>query len=29
MFAEVLENEKNEHLNVHPEYLNLSGISAH
>jgi aryl-phospho-beta-D-glucosidase BglC (GH1 family) len=29
MFAEILENEKNEHLDVHPEYLNLPGISAH
>jgi endoglucanase len=29
MFAEILENEKNEHLTVHPEFLNLPGISAH
>ncbi|MGC1461677.1 MAG: cellulase family glycosylhydrolase [Terracidiphilus sp.] len=29
MFADILENEKNEHLNVHPELLNLPGISAH
>jgi endoglucanase len=29
MFAEILENEKNEHLVVHPEYLQLAGISAH
>jgi len=29
MFAEILENEKNEHLTVHPEYLDLPGISAH
>jgi endoglucanase len=29
MFAEILENEKNEHLTVHPEYLELPGISAH
>ena len=29
MFAEVLENEKNEHVIVHPEYLDLPGISAH
>jgi endoglucanase len=28
MFAEILENEKNEHLTVHPEYLELPGISA-
>jgi endoglucanase len=29
MFAEILENEKNEHLTVHPEFLALPGISAH
>jgi endoglucanase len=29
MFAEILENEKNEHLTVHPEFLQLPGISAH
>jgi len=29
MFAEILENEKNEHLTVHPEYLHLPGIAAH
>jgi endoglucanase len=29
MFAEILENEKNEHLTVHPEYLELPGITAH
>jgi endoglucanase len=29
MFAEILENEKNEHVNVHPEYLGLPGITAH
>jgi endoglucanase len=29
MFAEILENEKNEHVSVHPEYLELPGISAH
>jgi hypothetical protein len=29
MFAEILENEKNEHVTVHPEYLELPGISAH
>ena len=29
MFAEILENEKNEHLTVHPEYLHLPGITAH
>jgi len=29
MFAEILKNEKNEHLVVHPEYLQLSGISPH
>jgi endoglucanase len=29
MFAEILENEKNEHVTVHPEYLDLPGISAH
>lgn len=28
MFAEILENEKNEHVNVHPEYLGLPGITA-
>jgi hypothetical protein len=28
-FAEVIENEKNEHLAVHPEYLQLPGISPH
>ena len=28
-FAELLENEKNEHLAVHPEYLQLPGISPH
>ncbi len=29
MFAQIIENEKNEHLDVHPEYLNLPGISVH
>jgi endoglucanase len=29
MFAEILENEKNEHLTVHPEFLALPGITAH
>jgi hypothetical protein len=29
MFAEILENEKNEHLAIHPEYLQLPGITAH
>ena len=29
IFAEMLENEKNEHITVHPEYLNLPGITAH
>lgn len=29
MFAEILENEKNEHVTVHPEFLELPGISAH
>ena len=29
MFAEILENEKNEHVTVHPEYLDLPGVSAH
>ena len=29
IFAEILENEKNEHIIVHPEYLNLPGITAH
>lgn len=29
IFAEILENEKNEHVTVHPEYLKLPGISAH
>jgi hypothetical protein len=29
MFAEILEDEKNEHLAVHPEYLELPGITAH
>ena len=29
MFEEILENEKNEHVNVHPEYLGLPGITAH
>jgi endoglucanase len=29
MFAEILENEKNEHITVHPEYLELPGITAH
>lgn len=29
MFAEILENEKNEHVAVHSEYLDLPGISAH
>jgi hypothetical protein len=29
IFAEILENEKNEHVIVHPEYLNLPGITAH
>lgn len=28
-FAEILENEKNEHVTVHPEYLDLPGITAH
>jgi len=29
MFAEILENEKNAHVIVHPEYFNLPGIAAH
>lgn len=29
MFSEILDNEKNEHLIVHPEYLRLPGISSH
>jgi endoglucanase len=29
MFAEILENEKNEHVTVHPEYLELPGIAVH
>jgi endoglucanase len=29
IFAEIIENEKNAHLVVHPEYLQLPGISAH
>ena len=29
MFAEILENEKNEHVTVHPEFLQLPGISVH
>jgi endoglucanase len=29
IFAEMLENEKNDHVIVHPEYLDLPGISAH
>jgi len=29
MFAEILENEKNEHIAVHPEFLQLPGITAH
>ena len=29
MFAEILENLKSEHLTVHPEFLNLPGISTH
>ncbi len=28
-FAQVIENEKNEHVVVHPEYLQLPGISPH
>ncbi len=28
-FAEMLENEKNQHVTVHPEYLQLPGISSH
>ena len=29
IFAEVLENEKNAHVTVHPEFLQLPGITAH
>lgn len=29
MFAAILENERNVHVTVHPEYLQLPGISAH
>jgi hypothetical protein len=29
MFAEILENEKNEHVTVHPEFLQLPGITTH
>jgi hypothetical protein len=29
IFAGIVENEKNEHLVVHPEYLQLPGISPH
>jgi hypothetical protein len=29
MFAELLENEKNQHVVAHPEFLALPGISAH
>jgi endoglucanase len=28
IFVEIVENEKNEHLTVHPEYLDVPGISA-
>jgi hypothetical protein len=29
IFAEILENEKNAHVTVHPEYLQLPGITPH